>query len=83
MSDQIKLDEQINSLMQTLVSVFDFVADASRLADVAGAITSLRRTIIKLLDQLIECSLFIKRYVRRGFISTLIAWISTHEEELM
>ena len=71
-SDQIKLDKRINSLMQTLVSVFDFVADASRLADMADAIASLRRTIIKLLDQLIECSLFIRRYARRTFTRKLI-----------
>lgn len=77
MSEQIKLDKRINGLMQMLVSVFDFVTDASRLADMADAITSFRRTIIKLLDQLIECTLFIRRYVRRNFMRTLIfrTWV--------
>lgn len=68
-SNQIILDKQVNNLVKTLIYVFEFVTSASQLADVAGALGLLRKKIVKLLDQIIECSLFIREYARRNFFS--------------
>ena len=58
-SEQIKLDKRISGLLQSIAFAFSFAQDASLLSEGDDRLTSLRRTIIQLLDQLIECSLFV------------------------
>ena len=68
-SEQIKLDERINKLLQSMMFAFSFARDVSRLDEGDDRLSSLRQTIIHLLDQLIESSIFIREYARQKFLS--------------
>ena len=70
-SEQIKLNKRINSLLEKATFAFSFAQDASRLDEGDGGHSSLRGAIIQLIDQLIECSLFIREYARKDIISKL------------
>ena len=64
-SKQIKLDGRVTKLLQSAATAFSFAQDATLLNEGDDRLSSLRRTIIQLLDQLIECSLFIREYARQ------------------
>ena len=56
-------------MLERLIIVFDFTKDANDLADKTELLESFERTIMKLLSLIIDCSIFIRNYIRRGFIS--------------
>ena len=68
-SEQIKLDGRVTTLLQSAANAFSFALDATLLNEGDDRLLSLRRTIVQLLDQLIECSLFIREYARQSFFS--------------
>ena len=56
-------------MLANLVTVFDFAGDAKDLADKTELLASFEKTFIKLLNLIIECSLFIRIYICRSFVS--------------
>ena len=60
-------------MVDELVTVFAFCQDANYLADKVELLASFERSILKLLDLIIDCSLFVREYIRRGFIGILLA----------
>ena len=68
-SAQVKLDGRVNNLLQSAATAFSFAQDATLLNEGDDRLSSLRKTIVQLLDQLIECSLFIREYIRQNFFS--------------
>ena len=68
-SAQVKLDGRVNNLLRSAATAFSFAQDATLLNEGDDRLSSLRRTIIQLRDQLIECSLFIREYARQSLFS--------------
>ena len=56
-------------MLERLIAVFDFATDANELADKTELLATFEKTIMKLLNLIIECSIFIRNYIRRGFFS--------------
>lgn len=62
----------MNSLLRSLVSAFDFIQGVSELAGKDKRLASLQRSITKLLEEVIGCSLFIRDYMRRSSLSKFL-----------
>ena len=71
MSEQVKLDREVKAMVNALVTVFGFCQDANDLADKVELLASFEKSILKLLDLIIDCSLFVREYIRRSFIGTI------------
>ena len=69
--DQKKLDQRLNGLLQSAASAFDFAQDATLLSEGDNRLKSIHRTIVQLMDQIIECGLFIREIVRYDPFSKL------------
>lgn len=67
-SDQSKFERRICRLLQSAVFAFGFAKDASLLNEGDDRLLSMRRTIVQLMDQLIECSVFMREYARTTFL---------------
>lgn len=67
--DQKKLDQRLSDLLQSAASAFDFAQDATLLGDKDDRLKSIHRTIVQLMDQIIECCLFIREIVRYNLLS--------------
>ena len=76
-SEQIRLNSQVSDLLRGAATAFNFAQDASLLSEGDDRLSSLRRTIIQLLDQLIECSLFIREYARQNIFSERLFTLAT------
>ena len=70
-SDQGRLDERVNRLLQSAAFAFSFAQDASLLKNDDDRLSSIRQTIIQLMDLLIECSLFIREFARTTLLSKI------------
>jgi hypothetical protein len=67
---QVERDRDVVKLAATMEDVFSFV-DA--IESFPEKLTVLEETILKILHQTIECSIFIREYTGNGFSGNLIA----------
>lgn len=83
-SEQDNLNREVENLLSSLLSAFVFIEDADQLASAPNTLPSLQRTISSLVDQLIDCSLFIATYVRTKTLSDLVSLVHfTNQADLV
>ena len=58
-------------MVDELITVFGFCQDAHNLADKVELLASFEKSILKLLDLIIDCGLFVREYIRRSFVGRL------------
>ena len=66
--NQVQLDEQVVELAQMMKETFEV---ANRLNDIRDRLKTFDSTIDAVLKQSYECSLFIQKYTRKGFIGNI------------
>ncbi|KAJ7150443.1 hypothetical protein C8R43DRAFT_494588 [Mycena crocata] len=65
---QQETDEQLRSLVNTMVDVYSFVQDVEKLCD---TIKRLETAVLNIMKETVECAIFINEYTKRGFLGRL------------
>ncbi|KAJ7117503.1 hypothetical protein C8R44DRAFT_707873 [Mycena epipterygia] len=68
---QQETDEKIVELVQTMVATFSFVEDTKSLPE---KIAGLENTCLAIVKQTVECAVFIREYIGKGFGSVCFSW---------
>ena len=68
-SDINKVDKRVKNLLKGMISAFSYAQEASQTGESIVSFSFLQGFIKQLLDQLIECSLFVREYYLQKLFS--------------
>ena len=68
-SDINRVDKRVKNLLKGMISAFSYAQEASQIGESIVSFSFLQGFIKQLLDQLIECSLFVREYYLQKLFS--------------